>query len=667
MEGFDVTKAAIKKLNWQVSLSVAVNVGGRAAVGLQPDTWVLILDFFGLLQPPPDASSPLPQPSTQPATAVQLSLGSAVVALRRPKPAPTLATATLASVLADVSVGPDGFRLSGTGHSFALQDETPQYSCLYPIRLSQPPKTPLKLVIHKPSGPDPQLCRDYDLRVEVESEGRATMIHTQRFLADLLTYSQAFLANMDYLIDVHTLNASGPPPPPSHPSQCAPIGRGSRISLRIALGSSDGMHLLVPVNSLCPDLLLAKIDAGVTIENDFLFHSQKTEREAVNRVSESAGHDALLDVLAVHCRRLSLHPARRVSLPSPFATKQGLEETQQPGGWLLSSEIANLLAAPTQLSVLVQRNLDAAFCKAVPDLLISCKLSRERVRVSLDTYRLVRGILDHNLGEPLPPPPPLPLRLQSHPASQLTALDTFVGFCFIMEMDRIQLDCLVREEQTEETEWKPLGEVDFSAASLSFESLSDQSREIDLIITNGALQDSRFETLPQNARPNVFPHILQRRDLTPKTANETANGPPKPAAKPSLMAEVHFVSGLGTEPRLTVLLADIRLMAILDWLDAAKDFIGSASLFQPPPPQLSTTSKRRPSAKSPSRPMSNVNDYGSCLGVEMVIEGSSVVDGLPPNFTPGVFEKATIQDQVGVGELWVRLLFRATSFTVQCG
>lgn len=61
----------------------------------------------------------------------------------------------------------------------------------------------------------------------------------------------------------------------------------------------------------------------------------------------------------------------------------------------------NLLREKCALNLQVERNLEGDISHAVPDFCVKGTLTSVQFSLDLTQYKLVRGILDHNLGEPL--------------------------------------------------------------------------------------------------------------------------------------------------------------------------------------------------------------------------------------------------------------------------
>lgn len=101
--------------------------------------------------------------------------------------------------------------------------------------------------------------------------------------------------------------------------------------------------------------------------------------------------------------------------------------------------------------------------------------------------------------------------------------------------------------------------INFIKSRLNVDSLSDGSQDIDLISQEILITDTRFQDAPVNRRSNVFTSILQPLRNSQNTQD-------------IVQAEVHHKKRKNTA-NTTILFHNIRLTAILDWLEAVRDFL----------------------------------------------------------------------------------------------
>lgn len=115
---------------------------------------------------------------------------------------------------------------------------------------------------------------------------------------------------------------------------------------------------------------------------------------------------------------------------------------------------------------------------------------------------------------------------------------------------------------TESSAGASLACINLIKSSLKIDSFSDGSQDIDLVSQEILVTDSRFANNPSSAAPtNYFSNILQPINFKPGTD--------------SVQAEIHSRRRKDAS-KYTILLNNMRLMAILDWLESVRDFLSQA-------------------------------------------------------------------------------------------
>lgn len=112
--------------------------------------------------------------------------------------------------------------------------------------------------------------------------------------------------------------------------------------------------------------------------------------------------------------------------------------------------------------------------------------------------------------------------------------------------------------------------INFIKSSLKIDSFSDGSQDIDLVSQEILVIDSRNANSNENQPKNVFSNILQPINFKP--------------GSDSVQAEVHS-RRRNDSSKFTILLNNMRVMAILDWLESVRDFL-SQNAEQPKDPIL---------------------------------------------------------------------------------
>ncbi|KAK3881484.1 hypothetical protein Pcinc_014068 [Petrolisthes cinctipes] len=242
------------------------------------------------------------------------------------------------------------------------------------------------------------------------------------------------------------------------------------------------------------------------------------------------------------------------------------------GGYSVVHQGASLLQNKCALKLQVERNLDTDVTHAVPDWSIYGTVKEVHASITTADYRLIRGLLAYNLGEPLPPPPPPTYLYQSHPHhthwQRSQTYSVWTSLMVILNLDNVTLELNSLPEEVDKREsgmeasgsQTPLACVNFIRSKLTYESFSDESKDVDLVSEEILISDTRFKDCAANKRSNVFTDILQPTPM--KSAKNSSQ----------LQAEVHFRSTRNVS-RFTILLNNMRLMGILDWWMEVLDFI----------------------------------------------------------------------------------------------
>lgn len=216
------------------------------------------------------------------------------------------------------------------------------------------------------------------------------------------------------------------------------------------------------------------------------------------------------------------------------------------------------------------RNLDGAISHNVPDMNILAVLNGANVTCTLDEYRLVRGFLEHNLGDEIPSfdvPGPL-LRADPSTVSVLSGR-TWCGLRFALDMTSVKLLCIQMTQLTS-MRMETIALLELTKAKLTFESYSNGSRNLILSGQDLCMRDSRYDEAAVNKRPNAFPVILARKS---SAKNLMSN----------LLVEVHLHMD-GPVNKLNIVLSDTEIIFVPDWSWSALTF-----LLTDPFPKVSET------------------------------------------------------------------------------
>lgn len=206
----------------------------------------------------------------------------------------------------------------------------------------------------------------------------------------------------------------------------------------------------------------------------------------------------------------------------------------------------------------MQRNLDGAISHNVPDMNILAVVNSANVTVTLDEYRLVRGFLEHNLGDEIPPFEVSGSFFRADPGTvAILSGRSWCGLRFALDMTNVKLWCLETGKNSMKMETTAL--LELSKAKLTFESYSNGSRNLMLSAQDLCVRDSRFDEAAVNKRPNAFPVILARKSAAKNSTN-------------NLLAEVHLHME-GPTNKLNIVLSDTEIIFVSDWSWTALSFL----------------------------------------------------------------------------------------------
>lgn len=122
----------------------------------------------------------------------------------------------------------------------------------------------------------------------------------------------------------------------------------------------------------------------------------------------------------------------------------------------------------------------------------------------------------------------------------------------------------------------PLARINFIKSRLTVESFSNLCQDVDLVSQEILVMDTRSQDVGTNQKPNVFTNILQPIHFTQKCD--------------IVQAEIHSRKR-EDRTKFTVLLNNMRLMAVFDWWESMRQFVLEDSPEPKMSPKFSKTSK----------------------------------------------------------------------------
>ncbi|XP_033641822.1 vacuolar protein sorting-associated protein 13D-like isoform X2 [Asterias rubens] len=543
-------------------------------------TWVVLLDFLGIGGPAPKsraspeekalwrlkkkaaskAASSRTDAETLSATAemkiqdevnteMVIQVGSLSLLLN--KPDYELAKANVSEVSAHLLLMDGNIDVSGRLGSISLLDLTP-HGKLYRERFSTKGQEALSFSIFKYGQPDPNLDRTFDLRIKLRMSS-VRYIHTNRFQMETIAFAQHFNQLQEVL---GTMRAASDGVEVKEDPK-----RASRISLDIEAGSPV---CIAPISSKSKDVLVVNL-GNLTLKNEFLMAGSegtiarlpsKVASDDVQFSKESVNHVCLLDCMHLDLSDMDLFSAERVE----HVNFNARDDTAMIfPSFVICRKGGRLLKNTCMLKLQVDRNLDADISRAAPDFSVSGMLSSVHCSLDVAQYQLIRGMLDHNLGEKLEEFQSMQ-RTQNPVNQTILSGHVWTSVSLHVQLVNVTLELLLSHQQGN-TPQHSLGKFDFIESRFSFESFSDTTKTIDLVSHAIRASDTRWKDQDTSGKPpsNVFWEVL-----TP-TRHHSRN--PNP-----LQLELHYASQLD-HTRATVLLNNMRVMCVMDLLLAAKDFL----------------------------------------------------------------------------------------------
>jgi len=475
-----------------------------------------------------------------------------------------------------------GITAEGKLRSLSIIDLT-KYGKLFKERFITSGEEALRFNLFKYTEDDPNMKKDFDMSLDVKM-ALVQYVHSHRFYSEII----GFLKHLNYLrINVPTETSS---------VQQSHLHRATRISLRV---NAAAPVIIIPVNYLSENVLIA--DFGqLSVSNKFLFSgspgtignvckksgfaqsdlitaSHLPKSGVITRASSHSYYSGenlrlcpnpcLLDVLDVQLTEMDLYSGVVIDqhkqldniLEQPVFNFPSFRVQRQPG---------RILKERFMLQLQIERNLESDLNHSLPDISMIGKVSAVHCTINSSRYQLIRGILENNLGEPLDhfltPTPSLIVRegLNAFLPNQI-----WTSLAIYLDLKNVTLEIIdndrssIKEDNGAET---LLARVDFLSSRLSIESYTDSCRDVDLISQEIKIIDSRYLHKEVKDRPNVFPNIL----LSAK----------KGLISNPLQFEIHYRSK-PNNTCLTVLLNNLRVMAIFDWFKQVGDFLSQPINF----------------------------------------------------------------------------------------
>ncbi|OQR68370.1 vacuolar protein sorting-associated protein 13D-like [Tropilaelaps mercedesae] len=378
--------------------------------------------------------------------------------------------------------------------------------------------------------------------LECNIPGTVRIVHTHLFLCEVInsinefTLAYEVLTNCVPLYDGSQLTSKADE---SQATQRSAGRRKARIDLRV---TADAPLIVIPRNSHHSDALVVNL-GRVDIRTTFV------QTRCLNQVMQLS-----LSEMDMYCGVYSRGSQKETRKPSleqiPFrVTKKG----------------CSLLDDKFEMNLRVMRNLDSETIHTEPDWTVRGHVSQATISLDKAQYQLVAGILFENLSEGV--------HLQTSAPAPVVAPapddDAWLHLALVLDLHNVTLNLM--EERTaagsaaEVTNELSLARIEFIDSKLAVSLFTNGRKDVDLVSQAIRVYDTRFKNAVR--RNNVFTDMLLPNQSGDKgeTRTNQARG---------LQMELHY----RTFPnRLTVLLNNMRLMAIFDWFRQTSSFLALPS------------------------------------------------------------------------------------------
>lgn len=329
-----------------------------------------------------------------------------------------------------------------------------------------------------------------------------------------------------------------------------------KIGLRLHAASPI---VLLPLSYNSTQVIVADL-GEFTLRNSFHFAS---DENVVSKRQDVKGMDEILDVMHIDLINMNLFSGERI-----WKTNKTLNynpsECVNIGNFTILKLGNNLFKETCHLKLQVERNIDTAVSHNCSDITVKGVLTKLNGIVNLQQYKLLRGFLSYNLGEMIDDVyvnyaknfresiDRLNSTSESYNSSDALDVPTWNTMSINLQLEDVSVSLV--EQQGYDNEIKPLACINLIKSFLQIDSFSDGSQDIDLVSSEVLVLDSR----PEHISKNVFRHILK-----PKRDNLCKN---------VVQAEIHSRKRSNSS-KYTILLNNMRIMAILDCLESIKKFL----------------------------------------------------------------------------------------------
>lgn len=385
-------------------------------------------------------------------------------------------------------------------------------------------------------GSKRSLKKDSNLKIKMSS---VRYVHTKRFVMEIQNFFKDFQKlQMPVMRKKHYLK---------------PAQMGLEIHAESPL-------ILLPLSSRSEKLIIVNL-GELSLKNEF---RMSNDRETISVRKDKYGNIELLDVILLELLHIDLVTGYRSQINDGNRLDSYSENDQclDMGNYYVYKNGPSLLKDKCHLQIQIERNLDSWRSHNVPDISVHLKLSKLDIILDLAQYKLIRGFLSYNMGEEINDIYQSSDQINTCESNinlnQQQPNDVWNNLSITLYLQDVSV-VLKQMDQTSKQfkKTESFACVNFIKSTLSVDSFSDASQDIDLVSQEILITDTR-SVKSQHNEENVFKNILQ-----PITAIGHSS---------IVQAEIHSRKR-HDNTKFTILLNNMRVMAILDWLEFARDYI----------------------------------------------------------------------------------------------
>lgn len=321
--------------------------------------------------------------------------------------------------------------------------------------------------------------------------------------------------------------------------------------------------ILLPVSYNSNHLLIADL-GKFTLINSFQYAK---DLSAINeKKTELTAYNEIVDVMNIDLVNINVLTGEREnnSQRSPTVKKSNI---LQIGNFSIVKLGNAIFKEKCYLKLQVMRNTESDISHNIPDIKVKGTLSELHGHINLQQYKLIRGFLNYNLGETIDDvyynfevnvnESIEKLCSMTKVNETLTSQISWSTLSMNFLLENVIISLSESMDINESSLNSTLACIKFIKSTLEIDSFSDGSQDIDLISSEILIMDAREHFEGSNCK-NVFKYIL------------------KPSVKGSfknlVQAEVHSRKR-NDMSKYTILLNNMRIMAILDYLEKLNNFL----------------------------------------------------------------------------------------------